>query len=103
MRKMLQVDFDSNFSGPQSKEVTSMLTELATSINNEQGMVWKIWTENAKNQLGGGIYLFEDEKSAKNYLDMHSARLIKMGITNIRGVIFDINEPLTEINKGPVK
>ena len=45
----------------------------------------------------------EDEETARNYLAMHSARLTKMGITDIRGVIFDINGPLTEINKGPVK
>lgn len=103
MRKMLQVDFDSNFNGPLNKETINMLMELAKSINEEPGMIWKIWTENTEQQLGGGIYLFENEESATNYLKMHSARLAQMGITNIRGIIFDINEPLTEINKGPVK
>ena len=36
------------------------------------------------------------------YLAMHSARLKEMGISEVRGVIFDVNQPLTTINKGPV-
>lgn len=100
MRKLLQVDF--KISGPFTPEMAEQMVELAKSINNEPGMIWKIWTQNPTSQLGGGVYLFEDEQSAKNYLEMHSTRLTHMGITDIRGVIFDINAPLTEINKGPV-
>lgn len=101
MAKLLQVDF--KFQGPFGEEMANQLVDLAKSINNEPGMIWKIWTEQEASQLGGGIYLFEDEHTAQNYLNMHSARLTKMGITDIRGVIFDINGPLTDINSGPVK
>ena len=38
-------------------------------------MIWKIWTENEAERLGGGVYLFEDQLSAEAYLAMHSARL----------------------------
>lgn len=100
MRKLLQVDFD--FTGPFGDEMVTALTGLAESINNEPGIIWKIWTENKKSQLGGGIYLFEDEASAVAYLKMHSARLKQMGITDVRGLIFDVNVPLSIINKGPV-
>lgn len=101
MTKLLQVDF--KVPGPFTEEMRGMMVELAKSINNEPGMIWKIWTQSPKSQLGGGVYLFESEETAQNYLDMHSARLLKMGMTELRGVIFDINEPLTDINKGPVK
>lgn len=101
MTKLLQVDF--KFQGPFGEELANMLMDLAKSINNEPGMIWKIWTESPESQLGGGVYLFENEETAKNYLNMHSARLTKMGITDIRGVIFDVNGPLSKINKGPVK
>lgn len=101
MRKLLQVDF--TVSKPFTPQMMEMMVELAKSINEEPGMIWKIWTQQPEEQLGGGIYLFADQQSAQNYLDMHSARLTQMGITDIRGVIFDINEPLTEINKGPVR
>ena len=65
-------------------------------------MIWKIWTENEAEKLGGGVYLFEDQLSAEAYLAMHSARLKEMGVSEVRGVIFDVNQPLTTINKGPV-
>ena len=32
---------------------------------------------------------------------MHSARLKQMGVDEVRGVIFDVNQPLTTINKRP--
>lgn len=98
--KLLQVDFD--FHGPMGEEMSVKLVDLAKSINQEPGMIWKIWTENQAEKLGGGIYLFEDEVSAKNYLEMHSARLRHMGVNEVRGIIFDINQPLTAINNGPI-
>lgn len=100
MKKLLQVDFD--FSGPFGEEMTDMLSGLAESINNEPGFLWKIWTENKQDQLAGGIYLFEDEATANAYLQMHSARLKEMGIKDVRGQIFDVNIPLSAINKFPV-
>lgn len=100
MNKLLQVDFD--FAGPFGEEMSKMLIGLAESINNEPGMIWKIWTENQKEQLGGGIYLFENEVYAQAYLDMHSARLKNMGVKKIRGHIFDLNVPLSTINKAPI-
>ncbi|WP_150304561.1 monooxygenase [Pseudomonas saliphila] len=100
MKKLLQVDFD--FEGPFGDEMASKMAGLAESINNEPGLIWKIWTESEKNKLGGGIYLFEDEVTADAYLKMHSARLQEMGVKDIRVQIFDVNIPLTAINKGPV-
>ncbi|KJZ11506.1 monooxygenase [Marinomonas sp. S3726] len=101
MQKLLQVDFQ--FNGPFGDEMSAVLEDIAHSINNEPGMIWKIWTESEKKKLGGGVYLFKDETSAQNYLEMHSARLSEMGITDIRGVIFDINDSLTQINSGPTQ
>lgn len=100
MKKLLQVDFP--FLGPFGDAMASALEGIAHSINDEPGMIWKIWTESKAGQLGGGVYLFEDEESAQNYLAMHTARLSEMGIKDIRGVIFDINDSLTQINRGPV-
>ncbi|HAS64133.1 MAG TPA: monooxygenase [Vibrio sp.] len=101
MAKLLQVDFD--FQGPFGEEMTQAMTGLAESINQEPGIIWKIWTLSEKDQLGGGIYLFEDEATATAYLAMHTERLTQMGISNIRGVIFDINQPLSAINQAPLQ
>lgn len=101
MSKLLQVDF--KMPGKIDPSMANKMQELAESINHEPGLIWKIWTQSSESLLGGGIYLFADESSAQQYLSMHSARLKEMGISEIRGVVFDINEPLTAINKGPVK
>ncbi|MDF2153018.1 monooxygenase [Vibrio sp. CAU 1672] len=101
MKKLLQVDFE--YHGPFGEQMSDALAELAQSINHEPGMIWKIWTESEQDQLGGGIYLFEDEPSAQAYLKMHSARLKKMGIAEVRGQIFDINTSLSVINHAPTE
>jgi len=98
--KLLQVDFE--YQGPMGAEMSNALVGLAESINKEKGLIWKIWTESESSKLGGGIYLFENEKSAQNYLEMHSNRLKDMGVSHVRGIIFDVNLPLTKINQGPV-
>ena len=98
--KLLQVDFE--YQGPMGEEMSKALIGLAESINKEDGLIWKIWTESESDKLGGGIYLFEDEESAQRYLNMHASRLKEMGVNEVRGIIFDINLPLTQINQGPV-
>lgn len=55
-KKLLQVHFA--FSGPFGDEMSAQLAELAQSINQEPGFIWKIWTENSATQEAGGIYLF---------------------------------------------
>ena len=99
MPVILQVDFP--FTGPFGHQMKEALTDLAASINNEPGFMWKIWTENQTEQSAGGVYMFADEATARAYLTMHTARLVDFGISGVCGKVFDINEGLTEINHGP--
>ena len=55
-KKLLQLHFA--FNGPFGSEMSRQLVELAESINQEPGFIWKVWTENEKIQEAGGIYLF---------------------------------------------
>ncbi|MGF1757131.1 monooxygenase [Photobacterium sagamiensis] len=100
MKKLLQLHFA--FNGPFGQEMADGLKDLAESINNEPGFIWKIWTENSQEKEGGGIYLFESEETALAYLEMHAARLKNLGVKEVFGKIFDVNEPLTKINKGAI-
>ncbi|WP_417346435.1 monooxygenase [Ferrimonas sp.] len=100
MKTMLQVDFP--YQGPMGQAMSDQMKELAESINQEPGMVWKIWTENPQSGEAGGIYLFEDEASAKAYLEMHSARLAQWGIGPVNGKLFCVNTPLSAINGAPL-
>lgn len=99
MATLLQIDFP--FTGPFGQEMSAALADLARSIATEPGLIWKIWTENAAEQLAGGIYLFSDDSSADAYLAMHSARLASFGITGIRARKFAVNEALTRQTRGP--
>lgn len=100
MKYLLQVDF--TMDGPFREEMSEAFANLAKSINEESGMIWKIWTENAATKEAGGVYLFETKTDAEKYLTMHSERLTSFGITDIRGKIFEVNEVLSTINNAPI-
>ncbi len=100
MKTLLQVDFP--FTGPFGDDMTSAMKDLAESIAQEPGFIWKVWTENPETQEAGGIYLFEDETSARAYLEKHTARLKGFGIPEVHGKVFRVNEALSAIDNGPV-
>lgn len=100
MSYILQVDFKMN--GPFGDEMADAFSDLAKSINEEEGFLWKIWTESSEKNEAGGIYLFETKLSAEKYLDMHAKRLAGFGIAEVNAKIFAINAKLTEVTKGPV-
>lgn len=83
---LLQIDFPST--GPFAAEMTKAFAPLAESINQETGLLWKIWAENKDAQEAGGIYLLNSIENATNYLTMHCARLESFGISNIRSNFF---------------
>lgn len=101
MAYVLQVDF--KMDGPFGDEMAEAFIDLAKSINEEEGFIWKIWTESPEKNEAGGIYSFETKETAEKYLDMHTKRLAGFGITDVNGKIFAINSKLTEITKGPIK
>ncbi|STM15926.1 monooxygenase [Escherichia coli] len=79
--------------------MAEQLEPLAESINQEPGFLWKVWTESEKNHEAGGIYLFTDEKSALAYLEKHTARLKISALRKLSPKVFDVNEPLSQINQ----
>ena len=97
MAIILQVDFPTH--GPFGQEMSEAFQALAESINQEQGLRWKIWTENIETQEAGGIYLFDEQKYAEQYLKMHTARLESFGIDNIQSKIFQVNQTLSVLNQ----
>ena len=100
MAVLLQVDFP--FTGPWGDEMAAGMKDLATSIAQEPGLLWKIWTENRETREAGGIYLFTDAASANAYAQMHRARLLGFGITVVDAKLFEINLPLSLIDRAPL-
>lgn len=101
MAYLLQVDF--KMDSPFGDEMTKGFSDLAKSINEEAGFIWKIWTENPETNEAGGIYIFETKETAEKYIAMHTKRLAGFGIEDVNAKIFTINSDLTEITNGPVK
>jgi len=84
------------------KEMASQMKELAQSITKEPGFIWKFWTESKKDEMAGGVYMFDSRENAEKYLKMHSERLAEFGYSDIRGKVFEINEELSTIGKAPI-
>lgn len=97
--KLLQIDF--HWEGPFGEELQKGLNDLAHSIAQEEGLIWKIWTENDQEKRAGGIYLFETYEQAKNYANKHQERLAFAGASDFMIHFFDVNTPLSLITKAP--
>lgn len=97
---LLQFDFP--FDGPWGGDMAAALDGLAKDIAGEDGLLWKIWTENEGERRAGGIYLFSDADAAERYRAKHAARLAQFGIAGIEAKAFSVNGPLTAITRGPV-
>ena len=100
MSILLQVDFP--YGGPWGDAMSEAMRGLAESIAGEPGLIWKIWTESPATGEAGGIYLFADAASADAYLQMHRARLLGFGIPLVNAKLFDINLPLSLIDRAPL-
>ncbi len=97
---LLQFDFP--FTGPWGEALSTAMNDLAQDIAAEEGLLWKIWTENQQTGRAGGIYLFADAANAQRYRDKHSARLQAFGIEAIVAHSFAVNPALTGLTRGPV-
>eukprot|EP00761_Pharyngomonas_kirbyi_P013156 gb/GECH01013183.1/.p1 GENE.gb/GECH01013183.1/~~gb/GECH01013183.1/.p1 ORF type:complete len:105 (+),score=27.60 gb/GECH01013183.1/:1-315(+) len=98
--KILYMDFPFP-NGPWGEEMLKVCKEMAEDIAKQDGLVWKIWTENKEKGEAGGIYLFKNEELLNKYVEMHKKRLAGFGIETVNAKIFDVNEPLSDITRGP--
>ncbi|UTJ06534.1 monooxygenase [Arcobacter roscoffensis] len=97
MKYLMQIDFPHE--GPFGDELTAAMSDLAKDIANENGLIFKLWTENKDAKEAGGIYLFDNLDDAKKYLEKHTTRLESFGYTDIKSKIFEINEELSKLSK----
>lgn len=97
MKCLLQIDFP--YSGPFGSEFFDAMKELAENIAIENGLIYKLWTENEETQEAGGIYVFDNLGDANRYLEKHTQRLTSFGFKDIKSKVFIINEALSAITK----
>lgn len=92
---LLYVEFP--FLGPFGEALATMLEPLAQDIAGTAGLRWKIWTENPASQRAGGVYLFDDEARARDYLARHTERLHGFGVREIDARFLAVNTGLNRI------
>lgn len=80
-------------------DASSVCSELAADISLEDGLIWKVWTEDAGRGRAGGVYLFTDEALAERYAVKHPARLGSFGITGIAHRSIGVQDALSEITR----
>lgn len=96
MTKLLVFEFPST--GPLGADAEAAYAELAADIAGQDGLIWKVWTEDPQREVAGGVYLFADEASAQAYVEKHTARLAGFGITDITATSYEVNEGLSRID-----
>lgn len=101
MTTLLYFEFPSE--GPFGQEASAAYADLAADISAEDGLIWKVWTEQPETSMAGGVYLFEDAESAARYVEKHTERLAGFGITDITAKEFTVNEELSKTTRAVLK
>ena len=101
MAYLVQVDFPHE--GPFGDEMAAAFADLANSIAQEKGFIWKLWTENKETKESGGIYLFDTKANAEIYMEKNRKNFDQFGIKGASMKLFEVNEKLSQITHGPIK
>lgn len=97
MTTMLHFDFP--FNGPWGLTLASAMDELARDITNEEGLIFKIWTEDEWAGRAGGVYLFANQGLASRFRRKHLDRLGSFGIEDISVFGRNVNDRLSRVTK----
>lgn len=96
-------DLHMTYDGPITEEFLAGTEQLAKSIAEEPGIIWKIWTVEDGTNHYGSTYLFRNPEYLESYKGMHLKRLEAIGITVTADHVFDIMEEVSRINKAPLE
>ena len=101
MTTLLYFEFPS--AGPFGQDASTAYADLAADISTEEGLIWKVWTEQPETSTAGGVYLFKDADSAARYVETHTQRLASFGITDITAKQFAVNEELSDTTQAVLR
>ncbi len=72
-------DLHMTYDGPITEGFLAGTKQLAESIAEEPGVIWKIWTAEEGTNHYGSTYLFRDRAYLETYKAMHMKRLAASG------------------------
>lgn len=93
MPRLVSIEFSCD--GPFGAEAAAAYAEPAEDIAAEDGLIWKVWSEDPRTSVAGGGYLFADGEFAERYIHKHTQRLGTFGITDARISNLGVNEQLS--------
>ncbi|WP_271952664.1 monooxygenase [Ruegeria faecimaris] len=96
-------DLHMTYEGPITEEFLAGTEQLAKSIAEEPGIIWKIWTVEDGTNHYGSTYLFRNREYLESYKIMHLKRLEAIGITVTADHVFDIMEEVSRVNRAPLE
>ena len=76
----------------------------AQSIADVKGLLWKVWLMNEEEKTAGGIYLFEDGASVKEFLGgpIVAAVMSNPALSDIEAKVFGVIGENSKITRGPI-
>jgi hypothetical protein len=102
MGKLLQVNFTWDL--PAEEKAKYADPDGPRQIADQPGLHWKIWIHDEATNSAGGIYLWEDEKSARAWGDdLLPKRLAQL--PNVRDIsirYFDIDPEASAVTRAPL-
>jgi hypothetical protein len=100
-KKLLQINLRFSVS---ATELAEEFMSAATPISCVGGLKWKIFGMDMERGEAAGIYLFEDEKALKSYLEgpIVAAMKDKAAFSDIKVRSFDVLEEPTLVTRGPI-
>lgn len=98
-RVIAQVNYSTDFKEGVPREEKLKIAEQRATI---PGFIWKVWLRNEETGRGGGIFLFEDRKSAEAWLAGRAGRKFSPSTTNVTVELFDVDEELSRISLAPL-
>jgi len=100
-QKILQINFDFSVA---ASELAQAFAPLAQPIADTPGLRWKVWLLNEAEHESGGIYLFDDETSLKDYLagPIVGGLQANPAIRNISARTFGVAEEFSLITRAPI-
>jgi hypothetical protein len=86
-------------------EFESGFDAVAAQIAEVPGLRWKIWLLSESESRGGGIYLFDDEESARAYLEGPIIAAMKSlpVLSELSSSSFSVLEEPTAVTRGPIE
>jgi hypothetical protein len=102
MPHLLQINYKFSVS---RAEFESGFDTVASQIAQVPGLRWKIWLLNEAESRGGGIYLFDDEESARAYLEGPIVTAMKSlpVLSEVSVNSFSVLEEPTAVTRGPIE